>query len=173
MADTKAEPQDFGLTGHGDLVLAFHNQCWRVPAADVPKLAELLHSRLASPLSDGGEAETWPTPEAEARHWLADCGVENADQFSSGDLVGLANVLAERTALRRRAEEAERERQYTCPEHRDEVKKGGRCVWCQLRAAVTLAGEEAGNLTEDCDRLVKALAQYEAEGSGSVWKPAA
>ena len=38
-------------------------------------------------------------------------------------------------ALTARVAELERERQYTCEQHRDEVRKGERCVWCELAAA--------------------------------------
>lgn len=44
-------------------------------------------------------------------------------------------AAAEIDALTARVAELERERQYTCEQHRDEVRKGERCVWCELAAA--------------------------------------
>lgn len=60
-------------------------------------------------------------------------------------------LAAHTAALRAAPTAAEAERQYTCPEHRDEVKKGGRCCWCALTAAASrcrevekIAGEAVG-----------------------------
>ena len=44
-------------------------------------------------------------------------------------------LVASHDALTARVAELERERQYTCEQHRDEVRKGERCVWCELAAA--------------------------------------
>ncbi len=51
-------------------------------------------------------------------------------------LAKTVEILAiENDALTARVAELERERQYTCEQHRDEVRKGERCVWCELAAA--------------------------------------
>lgn len=45
--------------------------------------------------------------EAEARHILEQCGVEDAEHYTAGDVVGLANLLVERDSMRARIAELE------------------------------------------------------------------
>ena len=48
---------------------------------------------------------------------------------------------------------AQDNRQYTCEAHRDEVKKGGRCVWCDLN----VAHEELNTQAHELERLLNEL----------------
>lgn len=126
------------------------------------------------------DASAWRAAQAAvSRVFTGDAAAAGADFVANCPLGDnwVDPLPAENAALRTSLTQAERNRQYTCQAHADEVRKGGSCCWCQLaqaqaerdeavkalamRTAYLDAAESA--LREARKALVRLVALYESE----------